>query len=761
MKKEIFSRLVLACLFFSISTNNFGQTRGDLAFTSYNVDGNEGFSIALLIDLPINTTIYFTDYDWDEHTTSFVETGNDGFIIWNSGSEILKAGTIVLFNETDNSSNSEFGVSKGTLTSPENTALLSTGETLFMYLGTNKDSPTLFLTGFKNDKLNIDELTGTGLGGTDLVAGIDFLELNIPNAATSTPDGGAFNGSRTNKTNYSEYLSSIVNKTNWDYSTSNGEDFSPISSEAFTINSTKWTGAISANWTLTANWDNGTPTADTQVTIPITANTPIIDISSSVQTGNIELEAGAGLTINGNLINKGSITVHSGGSIIAANATSYDITYKRVLSENWHLISSPVSNQSIHSFITSKALLNDLEESGINYGIAPYNNNGLAWEYITTSNIDSSDDFIVGKGYSVLKKSTGNITFRGSIPATNITTTIQSGSSNNWNLIGNPFPSHIPANINAQVTENFISKNSTKLNAAYQAIYFWDGSSYIPINQASSARYIAPCQGFFVNSVSGGATIDFSTTLQSHQSSEVFNKTSASTPEVTLFISNEKSTKKTTIKYLPNTTTGLDPGYDAGQFSALVDSFNIYSHLASNSNGIDFSIQAVPDNDYENITIPIGVDIENQNEYTFTINKKNFPENLMIFLEDTIKQTVTRLDEDSNSYKVVLDSLSGGVGQFYIRTSAFDISKTLNVSGNSINNITVSATIKNTIKISNNNEKNTLLTIYNVLGTQVYQTILNPKPINNLKIPHHISRGIYIIQLNTNKGVLRKKLYIK
>ena len=65
-------------------------------------------------------------------------------------------------------------------------------------------------------------------------------------------------------------------------------------------------------------------------------------------------------------------------------------------------------------------------------------------------------------------------------------------------------------------------------------LYFWNGSSYSPINHASEARYIAPGQGFFVNSISSGSTINFTEEMQSHQTTDVFNKMNSSWPKITL-----------------------------------------------------------------------------------------------------------------------------------------------------------------------------------------------------------------------------------
>jgi hypothetical protein len=170
MKQKNFLKIaILLSLFLSINDLK-AQSRGDIAFTALNVDGDDDFAIVALSDIAASSTIYFTDYEWDEANTAFIETGTDGFLIWDTGASIIKAGTIIIFTDVDNNSNTNYGVSTGSLTSPENVALLASGETFFVYVGTDKDTPTTFITGIKNGSITTD------LNGTAQEAQISLLE---------------------------------------------------------------------------------------------------------------------------------------------------------------------------------------------------------------------------------------------------------------------------------------------------------------------------------------------------------------------------------------------------------------------------------------------------------------------------------------------------------------------------------------------------------------------------------------------------------
>ncbi|MEP7319135.1 MAG: hypothetical protein ABI921_10345, partial [Panacibacter sp.] len=73
-------------------------TKGDIAFTAFNAD-EDGWSLVNFVDIPANTIIYFTDNE-ATGTTSF-NTG-ESYHQWNTGANIIPAGTVVRFSAIDN-----------------------------------------------------------------------------------------------------------------------------------------------------------------------------------------------------------------------------------------------------------------------------------------------------------------------------------------------------------------------------------------------------------------------------------------------------------------------------------------------------------------------------------------------------------------------------------------------------------------------------------------------------------------------------------
>ncbi|MFY9243939.1 MAG: hypothetical protein WAO74_13040 [Polaribacter sp.] len=314
---------------FTINTNT--PSKGDIAFVGFDTDAADSFAIAALADIPANTTIYFTDYDWDETNsgafTVSAPSAPDAFLTWNSGNNVIIAGTIIHFTGIDTGTSD---VSIGSITIDGTMNLINDGETVFAYLGSNKNTPSLFLTGYKNGDVT------TELAGTGLTIGTDFLRMNnndfgvMPGngdgSATPHPDQGRYNGSRANQGSYSNYFSIINTASNWD-GRDNG-NFTPFSSSAFSIGTSNTTFNGNTNvdndWNNAANWSEGVPTSSS---IAFITNGATVSISSGeaiaanvdlLSNSTLSIASGAGLTVTGVLKSTADddVLIESGGSLI-------------------------------------------------------------------------------------------------------------------------------------------------------------------------------------------------------------------------------------------------------------------------------------------------------------------------------------------------------------------------------------------------------------------------------------------------------------
>ncbi len=769
--------------FFSVNS----QTTGDIAFTAFNADGDTDFSLINLVDLSPNTIIYIKD--------------GSGFLTWNTGSSVIKSGSITVFTDVDAASNPLLGVSKGSIEKSGSFNWSASGEAVFVYLGTDKDTPTTYLTGLKNGNLS-GELTGTGL-----TAGVDFLEFN----PVSSPDGGFYSGLRSTEAVYSSYFALLINKNNWTRNTTDGEATLPISKESFTILTTNWLGAISSSWNDPLNWDNGVPNSSSLVTIPdLMTNAPSIDTNTNAEVGNISISEADGLSVlSGSLTVYGNVTVNAGSSlyleskvtasktldagtlILNGSYTSVDNNSFFYFTETfvddtsgWSLISSPTIGELIdgNTGDGNFAVFNALQQSATNYGIAFYDNSqsdaNLRWDYYTKAQVDVANASAVltmdqGKGYSVLPNSAlnsdtakGNLGFKGNVPTSDVSITVSDNtatSGNAFNLVGNPYPAYLPFNTTANST-NLLSENSGVLEE--ETLWIWDktSASYTTVNQTTTvgtginqrpSLYIAPAQSFFVKSNNTGGDFKFKQANQSHQVVGTFNKTENLRPEINLSITNINKTSNTSIFYYSGKTTGFDNGYDSSIFTGAGDSFTVYTKLASEENNKKLAIQTLPKSNFETMIIPVGVYAPSDSEITFSAKGINLPKEHNIYLEDKLNSTFTLLDDSSNYVASVKTNYTED--RFFIHTKTASV---LNSETFSFNNINIFKTSNSTLKITGLEKEKATVSIFNILGKTVMNTTFESSTEKNITLPK-LASGVYIIKLETEKSKLNKKIILE
>ena len=268
----------------------------------------------------------------------------------------------------------------------------------------------------------------------------------------------------------------------------------------------------------------------------------------------------------------------------------------------------------------------------------------------------------------------------------------------------------------------------------------------------SDNMIIAPGQGFIIKANTAGGIFNFSEGNQTHNN-DTFQR-GLNNPVIKLWIKDGNIQNYCRIKYIENATTDFDLNYEGELFSGSSNSFAIYSHLVSNSTGVNYQLQSLPQSNYENMIIPIGVNAENGKEITFTIQSSNLPAEIKVFIEDAEKNTFTRLNEQNDEYKVTLTKTLNGIGRFYLHTS-------LSLDDNfATKNVSICNTDKSTLKITGLEEGTTIVKLFNLSGKEVLNTSFSSNGIKEIKLPK-LAKGIYIVKLQTKKGSLNKKITIK
>lgn len=536
-----------------------------------------------------------------------------------------------------------------------------------------------------------------------------------------------------------------------------------------------WTGTISSVWSNSGNWSNGIPTANSASIIASgIANQPIVTSANNsikkltINSGaSLEIAAAGALTATENITNNGTLTIKSdasnNGSLILEGTYSgtSNISYERYVSDGWHLLSSPVSNQNISEF------KNLVATNANRFAIATHNNSlaNNRYEYYTnntgTNDIDAAGNFVKGQGYSVRKLTAGTFQFTGIPNTDDISISIVDNSvsiGNKWNLVGNPFTSAIALNVDADATNNFLTVNASKLDPARVAVYQWNTitSSYDIINQATgSAKYAASGQGFFVEAINDGETLIFSEALQKHNTGNIFSKNNNVAPEITLTITLENTSKITKIKYIEGTTTGLDAGYDAGVFTGDANSFNVFTHLVTNSEGIDFALQCLPNENYETMIIPIGVNVAVNKTITISAKNTNLPTGINTYLED--RETGFFINLNDENYTLTTTTALTDVGRFFLHT----ISSVLNTDNEVLlKNINIYKTDNNILRIVGLTNGAASIKLFDVLGKEVFTENFEAKGKNDFELLN-LKKGMYIVSLKSEGKSVNKKIILE
>ena len=783
MKKNYMYQVYWCLIFtFSLFLKTHAQSPGDIAFIAFNADGDDDFAIVTLADLIANTTIYITD---NESDGAGGITSGEGTLSWFTGVTSIKAGTVIVFTDVDNGTNPNFGVSIGLLSETGGFNIsASNKDGILAFVGTDDSSPTSFIAAIQigNDSSNLGpfDVDGITLTNTSLVIGTSIIVFD----SSASPDGAVYNASRFSQTSYSNYYTLLNDgDSNWtNVVNGDGETLLPLSAEAFTINTTNWTGTESSVWNFIENWDNGIPTSSSLATVPNVITSPIINSGTEAVVGNITIDAEENLTINSNnsmsisglLTINGSLQMNSSSSLIVLGTSTGNITYNRTLgTTNWYLISSPVSGQGILDFYTVESpALGSGTGNAQNVAIAPYDNSqALAadrWNYYTEGQVDGADEddtadvFISGTGYTIKLDISSDIGFTGIVPVSNFTllslTANSGGSGNAFNLMGNPYPSYIASDETANPTNNILAVNTSLLTE--ETIWIWDESfnggtgAYTQYNN-TSGFHIAPGQGFFVRANGDSSTFAVNENMQSHQGTDTFLKTE-NRPEINLEITNGTDVRNADVFFIAGTTTGFDNGYDSSIFEGFSNPFAIYTHAVANGTGKNLGIQSLPNNNYENMVIPVGINAATGKKITFTTVVLNLPADIKVFIEDRLKNNFTRLDEAKSEYTVTLTETLNGVGRFYLHTAK----RVLSLEDLILNSVRIYKVDSSTLKITGLPQGKTSFYVFDILGKEMISTLFKTNGDKEISLSK-LASGIYIIKIQTEKGAISKKLILE
>jgi hypothetical protein len=524
----------------------------------------------------------------------------------------------------------------------------------------------------------------------------------------------------------------------------NGAGTSYGGAESFSTASFTWDGSESSDWNNAANWrSNLTPSASDNIVIVNMTNDPLVNIINAScndliigQGAVLTIAPGKSFTVNGTVANL-SETV---GLYIKSDATgdgSYmgpatNATVERYLpASSWILLSSPVAS-AINSLYTGM-YMKQYSEAMDAFG-----------SLITATNVALTP----GTGSVVWATSASTVSYTGTTNGGTVSLTAPY-SNQGFTLAGNPFPSFLYWNA---------ASGFTKTNIA-GTIWIWDQSlnsgagNYTYYNSASGGtgnRYLAPGQGFFIQSASGGGSLAVSSGAQVHQQPGISLRSAQTAPELmNIRVFNDVYSDQALIAMIPDAIPSYDFRYDAQKMVGP----EITPQLSVSKDGKIMSIASFSSID-STMLIPLSLKAGTSGTYTLSITNNIYLGGLHIFLLDKILNTVTRIDDQ------------GAVG---ISAAPSDITDrfTLLFSNKSvITDIGKSENKSGTIRIWNSgrklnieiptNEELVNVEIYNLNGTKV-KTITS----GSLRdIDLNLNTGMYVVRAKTTKQVQISKIVL-
>jgi len=529
-------------------------------------------------------------------------------------------------------------------------------------------------------------------------------------------------------------------------------------------NGMMWTGATSTDWSVGSNWSKGVvpSISDSVIITAYPSNQPHIttDVSSPLEINNINVRDGAVLTVDAGkaltvveqLYNDGAMLVKADASDIGSLITEGSINGSGTFAMEQYLegsggatpnglffyVGGPVADATASTFnIAGGNKLWAADETTTSY---PQINNGA-------SAIDPMTGYVVRMGVN------GNVTYSGStyntgnFSETNITRTGTTDNNRGYNLLSNPYPSTVSWD---DATKSNISttlwyrthQGTTMLYDTYNA------TSLVGTNNNGNGAVngdIPPTQAFWVRVPTDGLTgsLSFTDAMRSHNGWSSIYKQAAEEGTVRMTLSNGNVSDEAIILFNSDAQNGFDD-YDSYKFWAAASVPQLYTTAATDSlviNGLE-SVATNP-------VVDLGVKLPASGNYSFTAtditlaNEVWLEDRLLnIFQDLNLDATYDFTDEAGNipsrfalHFGMTVTDIRNSEG---FRTQVFS-------SGNEVNIILSEATSGTAI-------------IYDMAGNRIAtENILSDRTAFSL----NSATGIYIVQLQTNKGTSTHKIHLQ
>ncbi|WP_282031596.1 GEVED domain-containing protein [Winogradskyella eximia] len=556
-----------------------------------------------------------------------------------------------------------------------------------------------------------------------------------------------------------------------------------------------WTGAIDSDWNTAGNWSpSGIPDDTDCVVVPNVANAPVINTGIDglgnrliVQSGGLLAQAS-----NSSLTITDAVTVEAGGTYSIDDSASLvqinDVA--NTVNGTFQIARTATVRENDYVYWSSPVTAFNIEN------VSPGTPNGFKYEWVPTVTRPvippGPNDFgdwqaantgamSPGKGYAI-KAPTGHgatpapstAVFSGTPNNGSISQTIQKGTftgadyihapngvnltvtsdDDNWNFIGNPYPSALhledflyhPAHSSFIDGTAYIWTHNTDIGTNGQSFYedfgySYSNADYLAVNATGNSLptpykgFVASGQGFFVLMTDFSAntteTVYFENYMRSagNRNDQFYRSADTSTVENTEantedkhriwldFINPSGNTNTTLIGYIDGATNERDRSFDAKHTRGA--GLNLYSMIEDDAYLIQGRQTPFVDTD----RVPLGINVTEAGMQTIAINTleglfSNTEQH--IYIEDA----TTGITHNLNSAPYLFTSEIGIINDRFILTYR---ASTLSVDDFELDNGIKVYEENETIVVTSTRETIASIEVYDMLG----RTLFNKRSINS------------------------------
>ncbi len=522
-----------------------------------------------------------------------------------------------------------------------------------------------------------------------------------------------------------------------------------------------WTGIVSNIWNNPANWAGGAVpggdddayiTSDVIITddpdAPATCNNLTI-----VGGANLWVRPGKALTVEGNMTVNGSATLESSatgtGTIITLGTVGGSGTFiaQQYLTgsgggtpdgRHWY-VAPTVGNTNSGAFSAAGDnrlwAHDEVAEAG--------GSNGAGWSEITddATALSSMRGYLARFGATETVEYSGGVFNTGNLSLTDLSRTGTTNSRRGYQLVANPYPSFLnwddaysAGSINLLPTVWYRTEQSgSMVFATYNALL---GEGVL-----GATRDIHPGQAFWVRVDGDGNTgiLAVNNDMRSHRDAETMRD---GIDLIRLTLTNGTQTDESMVFFNDLASNGADI-YDSEKQMAPAE----VPQLWSNVEGTRMAINGINSPETQP-TVPLGIRVQSAGNYTITATELDLP--VGAWLEDIATGAFQSLDSEP-SY--TFTSEGGTVnGRFVLHFSAQVVGLDEMASG-----IDIFSFEKN-INIILSEETRGVATVMDMAGRVITTSALQGQ---RTTIPMDVTTGIYIVRVETEKGVETRRVLLR